>query len=150
MYKKSNDISYEIIDKLKATEPNIQRKYFKKKVIEALKTEDALGISEFPLRVPDAYKICKFCRAIFIYEIDRYSPTIEKKLREYAELWFTLDYYEWDLILFVIDIHAIDYYVLSGEILKKEINLEKYFYLCIQTEQKQMLNVLDLKLEGSA
>jgi hypothetical protein len=123
-------ISKEIVQYLQESDPIIINKNFKENVLKAL-GEVANGLkNDFPKVVPDAHKICENCQSIFIYEIDYQNPLTKEKLESYAQFWFDLDSYNWQLFLYLIDKYDIMLFEKSkGSILNKRlINLSDYFY----------------------
>tara|TARA_R100001480_G_scaffold12339_1_gene21121 strand:- start:572 stop:1048 length:477 start_codon:yes stop_codon:yes gene_type:complete len=70
-------------------------------------------------RVPDAYRICEFCKTVFMYEVEDSHKITAHKMADLANLWFYLDCEYWDLVLYSVDRY--------GET-RTYVNLMAYWY----------------------
>jgi hypothetical protein len=130
-------LSQEIVSYLKKKDEKVNFRNFRDSVLSTIleDEETSLDIDEdfrvfIPDRRPDAYKICKSCRTIFLYEIDDQNPITEEKLMDYAQFWFILDSYNWTLMLYLMDKYDLMFFKKSGRIQQKRmIDLKEFFYL---------------------
>lgn len=94
----------------------IRCKDFKKSCLKAIRgsqiiKDDQIKDLEGSLAgiIPDAYKICNFCKVIKAFEIEDSHPLDLDKIKKYAVLWFDIDSLEeWNLILCVTDRYGLN------------------------------------------
>ncbi|MAC54890.1 MAG: hypothetical protein CME31_20315 [Gimesia sp.] len=83
-------------------------------------------------RVPDAYRICEWCKTIFMYEVEDSHKITTDKMAAYADFWFQLDSDYWRLVVYSVDRY--------GNI-QANINLMDYWYALLEENVKHRKEV---------
>jgi hypothetical protein len=78
----------------------LNKKGFYNKLNHTIETDHTFNIYQL---VPDAYKICEFCKCVKVFEVENSNQVSDIKLDKYSELWFDLDSVGWWLFLCIID-----------------------------------------------
>ena len=83
-----------------------------------IKVKFKRGNPKFPILLPDAYKICRFCKVIWIFEIEDTNKLSRGKLVDYSYLWWDLDsMMELEINFICYDRYGLEYKLLPPEML---------------------------------
>jgi len=116
-----NTVHDQTIQKMMDENPALQRGNFYKTCLAAF--PDVEEIHEYFTGSPDIFMVDKDNRIIIVSEIEDYHKLSPEKLRKYAMLWSSLDFYGIDFLLFSYGRHGgnkqlIDLLYWYGDIVK--------------------------------
>jgi len=94
------------------------------------KCDGELFIDDYCRIIPDAFKICEFCKVILCYEVEDSHKLDMDKLKKYALLWdYIPEWADWELVLVSVGRYGDSFSL---------VDLEPYWIECIKDSAKYL------------